>query len=167
MTIAPYELLPEPGGVVARIRSRGSAVLTSPSINKGAASTLDERAALGLDGLLPTGVTTLEPQLRGNNALVFPGLGLEVSVVGGTRISDRMIAAAADAVAGLSDATIPGAPLLPPMTGLRAISAGVALAIATTAMKEGLARVELDDPIQQIHDTRWRPVYPRVAPEGN
>ena len=56
---------------------------------------------------------------QANNALVFPGLGLGVAVAKATRISDRMIAAAADAVAGLSDATQPGAPLLPPMTDLR------------------------------------------------
>ena len=41
---------------------------------------------------------------QANNALVFPGLGLGVVVVKATRISDRMIAAAADAVAQLSDA---------------------------------------------------------------
>ncbi len=30
MTTAPYELVPEPGGVLARINVRGSAVLASP-----------------------------------------------------------------------------------------------------------------------------------------
>src|SRR6478752_3710563 len=64
MTTAPYELVPEPGGVLARINVRGSAVLASPSINRGTAFSLDEREALGLDGLLPTGVTTLEVQAR-------------------------------------------------------------------------------------------------------
>ena len=36
---------------------------------------------------------------QANNALVFPGLGLGVAVAKATRISDGMIAAAADAVA--------------------------------------------------------------------
>ena len=45
---------------------------------------------------------------QANNALVFPGLGLGVTVARASRISDRMIAAAADAVARLSDATRPG-----------------------------------------------------------
>ena len=44
---------------------------------------------------------------QANNALVFPGLGLGVTVARATRISDRMIAAAADAVAQLSDAGRP------------------------------------------------------------
>ena len=67
---------------------------------------------------------------QANNALVFPGLGLGVTVARASRISDRMIAAAADAVAKLSDATRPGAPLLPPMTDLRPVSAAVAIAVA-------------------------------------
>ena len=45
---------------------------------------------------------------QANNALVFPGLGLGVAVARASRITDRMIAAAADAVAALSDATSPG-----------------------------------------------------------
>ena len=42
---------------------------------------------------------------QANNALVFPGLGLGVTVAKARRISDGMIAAAADAVARMSDAT--------------------------------------------------------------
>jgi malate dehydrogenase (oxaloacetate-decarboxylating) len=102
---------------------------------------------------------------QANNALVFPGLGLGVTVAGATRISDGMISAAADAVARMSDAAQPGAPLLPPMTDLRAISASVAIAVATAAADEGLAQTELYDTIQQVHDAMWRPVYPRIELE--
>ena len=93
---------------------------------------------------------------------MFPGLGLGVVVAKATRISDRMIAAAADAVARLSDVSKPGAALLPPMTDLRSVSAAVAIAVATTAVEEGLAQVDLHDPIQQVHDAMWRPEYPRI-----
>ena len=61
---APYDLIATADGVVARIFARGRAVLTSPTINRGTAFTLEEREALGLTGLLPTGVSTLEGQLR-------------------------------------------------------------------------------------------------------
>jgi malate dehydrogenase (oxaloacetate-decarboxylating) len=71
-----------------------------------------------------------------------------------------MVAAAAEAVAGLSDAGAPGAPLLPSVEDLRATSAAVGLAVALAAQKEGLARAPLDDPIQQIHDAMWQPRYP-------
>src|SRR6478609_12061688 len=64
MTKSPYELISTPEGVAAKINVRGSAVLSSPTINRGTAFTLEERDALGLTGLLPTGVSTLEGQLR-------------------------------------------------------------------------------------------------------
>ena len=49
---------------MARIRVRGSSVLSSPIINRGTAFTSEERQALGLTGLLPTGTSTMEGQLR-------------------------------------------------------------------------------------------------------
>jgi malate dehydrogenase (oxaloacetate-decarboxylating) len=99
---------------------------------------------------------------QANNALVFPGLGLGVSVVRARRVSDRMLAATADAVAGLSDATTRGAPLLPPVDNLREVSATVAVAVARAAVADGLAEVALDDPIQQVVQAMWQPEYPRV-----
>jgi malate dehydrogenase (oxaloacetate-decarboxylating) len=70
---------------------------------------------------------------QANNALVFPGLGLGVTVAKARRISESMIAAAADAVAKVSDATTAGASLLPSMDNLRAVSAAVAIAGAKAA----------------------------------
>jgi malate dehydrogenase (oxaloacetate-decarboxylating) len=99
---------------------------------------------------------------QANNALVFPGLGLGVAVARARRVSDRMLAAAADAVAGLSDATTRGAPLLAPVDNLREVSATVAVAVAEAAVADGLAEVALDDPIQQVHQAMWQPEYPRV-----
>jgi malate dehydrogenase (oxaloacetate-decarboxylating) len=51
-----------PTGVVTRIRARGSAVLSTPTINRGTAFTLEERQVLGSTGLLPPQVTTLDGQ---------------------------------------------------------------------------------------------------------
>jgi len=99
---------------------------------------------------------------QSNNALVFPGLGLGVAVTRATRITDRMIAAAADAVAAMSDASRPGASLLPSMTTLRTASAAVAIAVAKVADEDGVARVELSNPIQQVYDAMWQPEYPRI-----
>ncbi len=99
---------------------------------------------------------------QANNALVFPGLGLGVTVARATRISDRMIAAAAAAVAGMSDATSLGSPLLPPMDQLRMASAAVAIAVAGAAVEEDLATATLDHPIQQVHQAMWRPDYPLI-----
>jgi malate dehydrogenase (oxaloacetate-decarboxylating) len=99
---------------------------------------------------------------QANNALVFPGLGLGVTVARASRITDRMIAAAADAVARLSNATSAGAPLLPPVDDLRSVSAAVGVAVAICAVEEGVARAPVDDPIQQVHQAMWRPEYPNI-----
>ena len=60
----PYELIATADGVVARIHARGSAVLASPTINRGTAFTIEQRETLGLTGLLPTAVSTLDGQVR-------------------------------------------------------------------------------------------------------
>src|SRR5215469_5803451 len=64
---------------------------------------------------------------QANNALIFPGLGLGVTVCRARRVSDRMLAAAARALAGLPDVSAPGAAVLPPVTSLRSVSAAVAV----------------------------------------
>jgi malate dehydrogenase (oxaloacetate-decarboxylating) len=99
---------------------------------------------------------------QANNALVFPGLGLGVTVARAERISQGMIQACADAVASLADVGVPGASLLPPVSDLRRVSATVGVAVAVAAAAEGLAQVELDSPVQQVHQAMWQPVYPRI-----
>jgi malate dehydrogenase (oxaloacetate-decarboxylating) len=99
---------------------------------------------------------------QANNALVFPGLGLGVAVVDAERVTDGMIAAAANAVAMFANATSPGAALLPPVTDLRTVSAAVAIAVARAAVGEGLAHKPLTDPVQQVYQAMWRPEYPAL-----
>ena len=45
-------------------KARGLAVLNSPLLNKGTAFTAEERTALGLTGLLPPDISTLEAQVK-------------------------------------------------------------------------------------------------------
>ena len=59
----PYELDWTPDGMVARVRLRGHGVLAAPLLNRGTAFTPDEREELGLTGLLPDAVSTMEGQL--------------------------------------------------------------------------------------------------------
>jgi malate dehydrogenase (oxaloacetate-decarboxylating) len=99
---------------------------------------------------------------QANNALIFPGLGLGVTVSRARRVSDAMLAAAAQALADLSEASVPGTPVLPPVTSLRAVSAAVAAAVARAARDEGLAGVPLDDPAGQVRRAMWEPVYPAI-----
>ena len=61
---APYELGSAADGYPVRIRARGRSLLSNPMLNRGTAFTPEQRQLLGLQGLLPSGVTTLEGQLR-------------------------------------------------------------------------------------------------------
>ncbi len=101
---------------------------------------------------------------QANNALIFPGLGLGVTVCRARRISDQMLAAAAHALADLSGAATPGAAMLPPVTSLRETSAAVAAAVARAAQAEGLAQTVLDDPAKQVAEAMWVPAYPVIEP---
>lgn len=100
---------------------------------------------------------------QANNALVFPGLGLGVAVCRASRVTDRMIAAAARAVASLVHLRAPGAPLLPRIGDLRRVSATVAIAVARAAAEDGVAGVELENPVQDVFDRMWQPVYPELV----
>ncbi|MEU8385583.1 oxaloacetate-decarboxylating malate dehydrogenase, partial [Streptosporangium sp. NPDC048865] len=96
---------------------------------------------------------------QANNALLYPGLGLGVIVSRARRVSDGMLQAAAEAVGSMADVSAPGASLLPPVAGLREVSATVAVAVARQAAAENLARVDLSDPVQQVQDAMWQPRY--------
>ena len=64
MATPNYEFVPGPRGQRLTIHARGSTILTLPTINRGTAFTWPERHALGLTGLLPPGVATLDWQVR-------------------------------------------------------------------------------------------------------
>jgi malate dehydrogenase (oxaloacetate-decarboxylating) len=103
---------------------------------------------------------------QANNAMLYPGLGLGVTVARAKRVTDGMLRAAAEAVAGLVDVSTPGASLLPQVDNLREVSATVAVSVADQAAKEGLARADLRDTVQQVQDAMWQPVYHPVRTEG-
>jgi malate dehydrogenase (oxaloacetate-decarboxylating) len=101
---------------------------------------------------------------QANNAFVFPGLGLGVSVCKASRVSDGMIIDAARAVASLmDDSRAPGDSLLPSVDQLRLVSATVAVAVCRAANEEGLATVEVHDPVQAVFEQMWQPNYAEVV----
>ncbi len=106
------------------------------------------------------GVTYVIGQV--NNAMLYPGLALGAIVSRAVRISEGMLIAAARAVSSLVAVRLPGASLLPHIDNLRSVSATVAVAVAEAAEAEGLARVKLDDIVQQVQDAMWQPEYRRI-----
>jgi malate dehydrogenase (oxaloacetate-decarboxylating) len=101
------------------------------------------------------------PVAQCNNIYIFPGIGLAVTAVRATRITDAMMTAAAAAVG--EAATIrhdPHGTLLPGPAQLADMATVVARAVAKAAVADAVAPALTDDQIDQaIGRTRWLPRY--------
>jgi malate dehydrogenase (oxaloacetate-decarboxylating) len=97
---------------------------------------------------------------QANNALLYPGLGLGTIVSGASQVTDGMLLAAAEAVAGQADVSAPGASLLPAAQNLRASSATTAVAVARAAAADGVATRKANNLVQAVQDAMWQPTYP-------
>jgi malate dehydrogenase (oxaloacetate-decarboxylating) len=96
---------------------------------------------------------------QANNALVYPGLGLGTIVAGASKVTDGMLLAAAESVAGQADVSQPGASLLPAVENLRASSATAAIAVARAAADDGVATKKPNNLVQAVQDAMWTPSY--------
>jgi len=103
---------------------------------------------------------------QANNAFVFPGVGLGVLVAEAREVSDAMFAAAADALAAQqSAADLAEGCLFPPVSRIRAISAGIACAVVREARDSGLGRPFADEEIPRaVAEAMWEPRYPAIEP---
>jgi malate dehydrogenase (oxaloacetate-decarboxylating) len=102
------------------------------------------------------------PVAQCNNIYIFPGVGLAVTAVRATRVTDAMMTAAAAAVSDA--ATIRhdphGGTLLPERAQLAGTATAVARAVAKAAVADAVAPALTDDQIDQAIDrTRWLPRY--------
>ena len=77
---------------------------------------------------------------QGNNAYIFPGVGLGAAACGARRVTDEMFFAAAQALAQqVSESDLERGLIYPPLTAIREVSAAIAAAVAQTAYRRGLA----------------------------
>jgi malate dehydrogenase (oxaloacetate-decarboxylating) len=99
------------------------------------------------------------PIAQVNNVHVFPGVGLGVVASRARAVSDEMLTAAATAIGRLAADNDDGG-ILPPLTECRSVSRAVALAVAETAVAEGLAPSRTSDELAaRIDEVCWHPVY--------
>ena len=78
---------------------------------------------------------------QGNNAYIFPGLGLGVLHGKVTRITDDLLIAAAKALAeGVTQGQLNTGCLYPPLTQIREVSLQIAVTVAEAAAQKGLTR---------------------------
>lgn len=106
-----------------------------------------------------------------NNVYIFPALGLGIEASGASRVTDRMIMAAAFALAecapavSAADSAAYGAArsaaLLPPLTRLRDVAIEIAVAVGRAAQESGVAPVTSSDVLRQsVLSHQWTPQYP-------
>ncbi len=103
----------------------------------------------------------LLPIAQCNNALVFPGIGLGILAVKASRLSKAMIWAASKALSELSPARENSLqPLLPFIDNAQSVAKHIAVAVAKTAVKTGLAQCNQDADLEQlIENIFWEPEY--------
>jgi malate dehydrogenase (oxaloacetate-decarboxylating) len=100
---------------------------------------------------------------QANNALIFPGIGLGIIVSRAARVTPHMLQAAAAAVAEQVDTSRPGAPLLPGVQNLRALSAQVAGAVIRAAVADKVATFNPTSLTRAVHHAMWIPDYPDIG----
>jgi malate dehydrogenase (oxaloacetate-decarboxylating)(NADP+) len=77
---------------------------------------------------------------QGNNAYIFPGVGLGAIACGARVVTDEMFFAAAKALAQqVSEADLERGLIYPPLTAIREVSAAIAVAAAEVAYRRGVA----------------------------
>ncbi len=102
---------------------------------------------------------------QGNNAYIFPGVGLGVIVSGARRVTDAMFHAAARTLAGaVQETELADGRLFPPLREIRAVSATIAAAVAEVAFADGLATVPRPaDLAQAVAASMYDGSYPAYA----
>jgi malate dehydrogenase (oxaloacetate-decarboxylating)(NADP+) len=111
------------------------------------------------------GTRTFVPR-QGNNAYIFPGVGLGVIAAKAARITDEMFLEAAHALeAEVSDQDLAQGSLYPPLRRIRDVSANLAVAVARVAYAQGCARApEPDDLRALLTGQMYDPHYEAYAP---
>ena len=100
---------------------------------------------------------------QGNNAYIFPGIGLGVIASQARHVTEGMFLVAAETLADrVSRADYESGRLYPPLDTIRRISLHIAVAVAELAFDKGLARVERPDNITEfIRSQMFEPHYPK------
>ena len=103
---------------------------------------------------------------QGNNAFIFPGVGLGALVSEAREITEGLFTAAAEQLASeVRDEDLAAGGLFPPIADLRRVTARIAEAVVRRARDEGTGRPLADEEIPRaVAAAMWDPVYVELEP---
>jgi len=102
---------------------------------------------------------------QGNNAYIFPGVGLGIIVSQSRTVTDEMFLAAARALAEqVKESDLERGRVYPPLSDIRGVSAKIAACVAQMAYDNGFTdREEPEDVLADVQEYMYRPVYPHYV----
>ncbi|XP_031502240.1 NAD-dependent malic enzyme 62 kDa isoform, mitochondrial [Nymphaea colorata] len=113
---------------------------------------------------------------QGNNMYLFPGIGLGTLLSGARIISDGMLQAAAESLAGyMTEEDVQQGIIYPSISRIRDITKEIAAAVVTEAVKEDLAegyrgmsarelqRMSKAEIASFVEKNMWKPIYPNLV----
>jgi malate dehydrogenase (oxaloacetate-decarboxylating)(NADP+) len=102
---------------------------------------------------------------QGNNAYIFPGVGLGVIASRSRVVTDEMFLAASHSLANqVSEADLELGRVYPKLSRIRHVSAKIAADVATMAYERGFTdREKPADVLEDIHEHMYHPVYPHYV----
>jgi malic enzyme len=102
---------------------------------------------------------------QANNVYVFPGIGLGAIVAEARQVTDGMVLAAARTLADqVTPERLADGALYPPVSSLRPVSREVALAVASEAIRDGVASADPATLEAQVDAAMWWPRYVPYLP---
>jgi malate dehydrogenase (oxaloacetate-decarboxylating)(NADP+) len=99
---------------------------------------------------------------QGNNAYIFPGVGLGVVVSKSSLITDEMFIVAADTLANMvTEKDLKKGRMYPSITKICDISYKIAIKVANIAFDKNIARIPTPENLEEtVRDTMFSPEYP-------
>ena len=98
---------------------------------------------------------------QGNNAYIFPGVGLGVVVSKATHVVDEMFITAAETLANMvTEEDLDKGRLFPSLSKIRSISLEIAVNVAKVAFDKGLAQVPHPEDLEEcVTESMFKPEY--------
>ncbi len=98
---------------------------------------------------------------QGNNAYVFPGIGLGAVACKAKKVTDRMFSQAARALADqVLESDLEMGRMYPALSRIREVSANIGAAVAEVAFNDGVAGIEKPaNVVEFVRSQQWAPEY--------